>query len=106
MTAIQRQYRYGPKSLLEPGTQFRVTDGPYYTSRHGDIIPMAERGVLEFVSYEPEQCVIHAMTKKGLAAVLYVGEERPSASVEGMTDRPYAIKSRVRKKKRGTRCRK
>ena len=103
MTTFESKYRYGPKSVLEPGSQFRVSKGPYYTTRNGEVIHMGERGVLEFVSYEPKQQVIHAMTPKGLAAVLYVGDERPSQSVEGMTDRPYTIRSRVRRK-RGKQC--
>ena len=103
MTTFESKYQYGPKSVLEPGSQFRVSKGPYYTTRNGEVIHMAERGVLEFVSYERKQQVIHALTPKGLAAVLYVGDERPSQSVEGMTDRPYQIKSRLRRKKNRTR---
>ena len=105
MTVFESKYRYGPKSVLERGTRFRVSNGPYYTTRNGEVIHMGERGVLEFVSYEPRQQVIHAMTPKGLAAVLYVGDERPSQSVAGMTDRPYTIRSRVRRK-RGKQCNK
>ena len=97
---FESSYRFGPKSVLTEGTKFRVSGGPYYTTNDGERLSMAERGVLTFSRYEPKQNIIHAMTKKGFNAVLYVGPEKPSGSVEGMTDRPYSIRNRVRQPKR------
>lgn len=88
-------YRLGPRSVLEPGTMFRVSAGPYWVTRAGKEIPMREKGVMIFRDVlEDGGCTyIVAETERGSIVRLHVDGSRES--VPGMVARPYKIACRV-----------
>lgn len=88
-------YRLGPRSVLEQGTMFRVSDGPYWVTQHGKEIPMREKGVMAFrdVLEEGGCTYIVADTERGSTVRLHVAGERPA--MPGMVARPYRIVCRV-----------
>jgi hypothetical protein len=91
-------YRYGPRSVLVPGEQFRVSGGPVYVTDDGRKIPMADRGVFVFHRY----CVkgtarwIEAYRADGGLAILWVGKTGRSPTVPNLRRRPYRIRGNVR----------
>ena len=46
-----REYRYGVRSVLQPGDRFRVSGGPIYVNDDGTKSLMAERGMFMFRCY-------------------------------------------------------
>lgn len=93
------RYRYGKRSYLYPGDQFRASGGPIYLTTDDDggrvRIPMNETGVFTFVRY----CECGASKwiegyRKGYGrAVIYVGRPRPSPRIDGLRLRPHRIRS-------------
>ena len=107
------RYRYGKRSYLYPGDEFRASGGPFYLTKDDEEqrrrIPMNETGVFKFVRY----CECGASKwiegyRKGCGTVVYVGRPRPSPRVEGLRLRPHKIRvvgDRPRKKRPAGLCR-
>jgi hypothetical protein len=95
---VYREYRFGPRSVLEPGDRFRVTGGPIYVTDDDRQFPMAERGVFVFHRF----CVrgaarwieAHSETSGG-HAILGVGKSVRSRIVPNLRRRPYRVTGKV-----------
>lgn len=91
-------YRYGPRSVLNPGDQFRASGGPVYVTDDGKTIPMADRGLFVFRRYCVQGAArwIEAYRADGGIAVLWVGKSSPSRAVPNLRRRPYRVTGKVR----------
>lgn len=95
------EYRVSARVVLRPGDKFRVSGGPYYLTASGEKIPLAVRGVCEFVGVtrDGSKTYITARTKEG-SAVLHVEGRRRNRTAPEVVCRPYKIKSKLRRKKK------
>jgi hypothetical protein len=92
------EYRYGPRSVLLPGDQFRVQGGPVYITDDGRTIPLYDRGVFVFRCY----CVrgasrwIEAYRQPGGGIVLlWVGKPCRSPIAPNLRRKPYRVTGKV-----------
>ena len=92
-------YRYGPRSVLVRGDNFRVSGGPVYVTDAGKKVPLYERGVFVFDRY----CVrgaakwIEAYRADGGGhVVLWVGRTCRSKAIPNVVRRPYRITGKVK----------
>jgi len=93
------EYRYGPRSVLQPGDRFRVGGGPIYLTADGERVPMYERGVFVFRRYCEQgarKWLEAYRADRGGMAVLWMGRTGPSPVVPGLRRRPYRISRRIR----------
>ena len=92
------QYRYGPRSVLTPGDQFRVTGGPVYITASGEKIPVGDHGLFVFRRYCVQGAAkwIEAYRADGGIAILWVGQSSRSPTVPNLHRRPYRIRGKVR----------
>jgi hypothetical protein len=92
------QYRYGPRSVLIPGDQFRVTGGPVYVTASGEKIPMGDRGLFVFRRYCIQGAArwLEAYRADGGTAILWVGKSSRSPTVPNLHRKPYRICGKVR----------
>jgi hypothetical protein len=92
------EFRYGPRSVLTPGDQFRATGGPVYVTASGEKIPVGDHGLFVFRRY----CVqgtakwLEAYRADGGMAILWVGKPGRSPTVPNLHRRPYRISRKVR----------
>ena len=92
------EYRFGLRSVLTPGDQFRASGGPVYVTASGAKIPVGDHGLFVFRRY----CVrgaakwLEAYQADGGIAVLWVGKSGPSPTVPNLHRRPYRIRGKVR----------
>jgi hypothetical protein len=100
------EYRYGPRSVLQPGDRFRVSGGPYYVNPDGSKSLYAERGVFVFKRYCTfgSQKWIEARHQDGGDVVLWVGKSVANPDLPTFRRRPYKVRKvgetkRERKKK-------
>ena len=72
-----REFRYGPRSVLQPGDRFRASGGPFYVNQDGTKTLMAERGTFVFRRYceKGGSKWIEATRVGGENVVLWVGRE-------------------------------
>ncbi len=88
------EYRYGPRSVLKPGDQFRVGGGPVYVTDDGVEHVVAERGVFKFRCYceQGAQKWIEAFPVGGGGIVLlWVGKPCRSPVEPNLKRKPYKI---------------
>jgi len=92
------QYRYGARSVLIPGDQFRATGGPVYITASGEKIPVGDHGLFVFRRY----CVrgaakwIEAYRADGGTAILWVGQSSRSPTVPNLRRVPYRVTGKIR----------
>lgn len=97
MVRISLEYRFGPRSVLEPGDRFRVTGGPAYVTDDRRKIAMSERGIFTFQRFcqSGSGQWLEAWRSDGSTAVLYVGRPRWSNTVPKLRRRPYRVTGKV-----------
>lgn len=97
MVRISLEYRFGPRSVLEPGDRFRVKGGPVYVTDDGRKIAMSERGILTFQRFcqSGSGQWLEAWRADGSTAVLYVGRSRWSNTVPSLRRRRYRVTGKV-----------
>jgi hypothetical protein len=89
------EYRYGPRSVLKPGDQFRVGGGPVYVTDDGVEHSVAERGLFKFRCYcaQGAQKWIEAYPAGGGGVVvLWVGKAGKSPVEPNLQRKPYKIR--------------
>jgi hypothetical protein len=103
------EYRYGPRSVLKPGDQFRVGGGPVYVTDDGVEHIVAERGTFKFRRYceQGAQKWIEAYPAGGGGVVLlWVGKACRSPVEPNLRRKPYKIRKvtgrKGKSKKAGT----
>ncbi len=97
------EYRYGPRSVLKSGDQFRVGGGPVYVTDDGVEHVVAERGTFKFRRYceQGAQKWIEAYTADGSCMVtLYVGKPCKSPTVPNLKRKPYKIRKVTDRKRK------
>ncbi|MGA2255424.1 MAG: hypothetical protein ABSG53_12230 [Thermoguttaceae bacterium] len=97
------EYRYGPRSVLQPGDQFRVGGGPVYVSDDGVEHAVADRGIFKFRRYcvQGAQKWIEAYSGDGSGTVvLWVGKVGRSPTVENLRRKPYKVRKVTGRKRR------
>ena len=97
------EYRYGPRSVLQPGDRFRVGGGPVYVTDDGIEHSVAERGTFKFRRYcvQGAQKWLEAYTADGGSlATLYVGKPGKSPTVPNLKRKPYTIRKITERKRR------
>lgn len=95
---VSHEYRFGPRSLLSPGDQFRVTGGPVYITDAGETISLAERGVFTFCRYCQQATTrwIEARRTGDCATIiLVVSRTRSSPMLPNLRRRPYRVVGKV-----------
>ena len=104
---VHTRYRYGKRSFIYPGDQFRASGGPFYvgTDDNGTRvrIPMGENGKYVFRRYCELGASkwIEASSEQSGTAIIYVGRARRSPRVDGLRLRPHTIRPvYVRRKKK------
>ncbi len=104
---VHTRYRYGKRSFIYPGDQFRASGGPFYvgTDDNGTRvrIPMGENGKFVFRRYCELGASkwIEASSEESGIAIIYVGRARRSPRVDGLRLRPHKIRPvYVRRKKK------
>ena len=97
MVRISLEYRFGPRSVLEPGDRFRVNGGPVYVTDDRRRIAMSERGIFTFQRFcqSGSGQWLEAWRPDGSTAVLYVGRPRWSNTVPNLRRRPYRVTGKV-----------
>lgn len=97
------EYRYGPRSVLQPGDRFRVSGGPVYVTDDGVEHVVAERGLFKFRRY----CVQGAQkwiegypAGGGGVVVLWVGKAGKSPVEPNLKRKPYKIRKVTDRKRR------
>jgi hypothetical protein len=96
---VFHEYRFGPRSILTPGDQFRVRGGPVYVTDDGTTIPIAHRGIFVFRRYCVQGAAkwIEAFDRdRGGIAILWVGKAGRSPAVPNLRRRPYRIIGKLR----------
>lgn len=98
----------GKKATLEPGTKFRVTDGPYWKLETGEVVPMKARGIMTYrctVTHPNGYTYIEAHSDKDGDVILHVaGDRRQNPDMPQLVTRPYRITGRVGiRRRRGVR---
>ena len=89
------EYRFGPRSVLQPGDCFRVGGGPIYVSDDGVEHTVADRGIFKFRRYcvQGAQKWIEAYSGDGSGTVvLWVGKAGRSPTVENLRRKPYKVR--------------
>jgi hypothetical protein len=89
------EYRYGPRSVLKPGDQFRVGGGPIYVTDDGEEHSVAERGSFKFRRYceQGAQKWLEAYPVGGGGlVVLWVGKPCRSPVEPNLRRKPYKIR--------------
>jgi hypothetical protein len=97
------EYRYGPRSVLQPGDRFRVGGGPVYITDDGVEHAMAERGLFKFRRYyvQGAQKWIEAYSVSGGGiVVLWVGKPGRSPVAENLRRKPYKVRKVTDRKRR------
>ena len=96
---ITHEHSLGPRSVLTPGTKFRVTDGPYWVTNAGEHVPLKARGVMTFKAKVTEPngiTYIEARSNKEGDVILHIdGERRNRVMGPQYVCRPYRITGRV-----------
>lgn len=87
-------FRLSKKVTLEPGDKIRVSAGPYFLSKSGKKIGMAEKGLGVFMSVDESGNAIYVRFGHATRYV-YIGPEHFSETT-GTTMRPHKI-TKVRK---------
>ena len=107
------EYRYGPRSVLQPGDKFRVTGGAVYENADGTKALMAERGTFTFRRYcvKGDSKWLEAFGSNGSGMfVLWVGDAGPLPKLPSLQRRPYRVRKitdcKQQKKKKEKQARK
>jgi hypothetical protein len=97
-TRVEGCYAVSARVVLRPGDRFRVSAGPYWRLPSGEKLPMAVRGVCEFLEARVagRRVLVVAWTRNGIA-VLHVAGRRRNPLMPELVCRPYKIKGKVRK---------
>jgi len=97
------EYRYGPRSVLKPGDQFRVGGGPVYVTDDGVEHTVADRGRFTFRRYcvQGAQKWIEAFPVGGGGIVLlWVGKAAKSPIEPNLKRKPYKIRKVADRKRK------
>lgn len=96
------EYRVSERVVLKKGTRFRVSGGPLYKTKAGDLITCKARGVMTFLSaYVQGGCTyLEAISDRDGACVLHVEGERRNAMLPELVCAPYRVRSRVTGRRR------
>ena len=95
---VSHEYRFGPRSVLAAGDQFRVTGGPVYVTVTGEKISLAERGVFTFCRYcqQASTCWIEAHREGDCATIiLVVSRARGRPMLPNLRRRPYRVVGKI-----------
>lgn len=91
-TTVEHEFRVSPRVVLRPGDTFRATQGPYWRSRAGERVSLADRGLFRFVCrLRRGRCEFLVGHGKDGFAVLHVAGRRRSKLIPNMVCRPYRI---------------
>ena len=102
-TSYEDVYRVSARVVLLPGDQFRVAGGPYWRLGGGVKVPLATRGVCTFRrTIRRGRVVCLEATAKDGAVILHVEGRRRNRLMPALVCRPYAVKSKVRRKSKAS----
>lgn len=97
-------YRLSERVLIEKGTRFKASGGPYWKTSDGQKVPLNSRGPYTFLAHAKRGAVewIECLDRDGCFAVLHLAGRR--RRIDNMlVARPYKIIGRKLDTKRGRR---
>lgn len=96
---VEYTHELGPRSVLEVGSKFRVTAGPYWITESGDRLRMRARGVMTFLSkttFDDGRVYIEARSEREGDCILHIAGKRSNPFIgDALVCRPYRIVGRV-----------